>query len=502
MKAKALAVVALTAAFSCLAARPNKPIVSSPSSPSSLVLIYTSCANGQIRSCNCTKFRFGGYGRELTVLKSIRSKSKDVLLIEGGDACGGTGVQASLKADVSAQALNILGYGAMVPGEEELGVRGTSYIDRFGASTKAPSADAADAESSDKSKPAVAQAAPQCVVVCANLFKEGEAKPIFPPYVVLKTSGGLRVAVIGLIDESLCSPWLGMSFAKVVKDPRDVLPAVVKEARSKADLVVLVYHGVVDASSNLAKVTGIDLILSTHPDGQDRIFPAKDSNTVDAPVDKLGDAVLVKSKTSTNWCVGRLDIALSADRHIKSIKHNLLYLDRAYAEDPAMVTVYDAYNEKVKQATLTSASEFKKQAEAMLAQRGLNITEMRRRLHKSAFATAAKCKDCHPEIHAIWSSSNHARAMATLEKTHQEYDPECIQCHTTGAVTRNGYANAKETPELGNVQCEACHGPALTHISAPAKGFGKAGEQTCRSCHTSERTPDFDYAVAWAKIMH
>jgi len=487
MKAKLLILVALTAALSSIAARPGKP-----TTPSSLILLYTSCANGQIRSCNCTKFRFGGYGREMTVLKGIRSKSKDVLLIEGGDACGGAGVQASLKADVASQAMNTLGYGVMVPGEEELGVRGTRYIDKF---TAAPSG-------SGKTQSVSSKTASRCPVICANLFKRGSDKPLFPPYVVLKTAAGLRVAVIGLIDESLCSPWLGTTYDQVVKDPKEVLPALVKQARAKADIIVVVYHGVADPASSLAKTKGIDLVLTTHPDDQNRIFPAKDSNTVDAPVGKLGSAVLVKSETSTNWCLGRLDISLSNDRRITSVKHKLLYLDRSYDEDPAMVKVYDDYNEKVKQATLAGASLFRQNAEAMLAQRGLNIADMRKRLHKSPFVTAGKCKDCHPEIYEIWSTSQHARAMDTLKKTHQEYDPECVQCHVTGAVARNGFANAKDTPELANVQCEACHGAAETHIAKPARGFGQAGEQTCRSCHTTERTPDFDYSVAWAKIMH
>lgn len=500
MKVNALAIIALVAAVLSPAARSTKPTAQLPQS---LVLLYTSGANGQIRSCNCTKFRFGGYGRQLTLLKAIRAESKDVLLVEGGDICGGSGLQASLKADVAAQAIRLLGYDAMVPGEEELGVRGTSYIERFAVLPK-PSRTATinDPTPTSKTKLVPAQATAPCTLVCANLFKEGQTKPIFSPYVVVKTAGGLRVAVIGLIDESICSPWLSMSSDKLVKDPLDVLPPVVKEARRKADLVVVIYHGVVGGSSSLADVKGIDLILSTHPDDQDRIFPTGDSNTVDAPVDKLGSAVLVRSGTSTNWCVGRLDIALAANRRIAGVKHRLMYLDRAYEEDPAMVKVYDEYNEKVKRATLESASAFKKQAEALLTKRGLNIVEMRQRLRKSVFATAAKCKDCHPEIYQIWSDSRHANAMATLQKTHQEYDPECVQCHVTGAVVRNGFVNAKQTPELGNVQCEACHGPALEHVDAPKKGFGKAGEQTCRSCHTAERTPDFDYAVAWAKIMH
>jgi mono/diheme cytochrome c family protein len=92
--------------------------------------------------------------------------------------------------------------------------------------------------------------------------------------------------------------------------------------------------------------------------------------------------------------------------------------------------------------------------------------------------------------------------MATLSKTKQEFDPECIRCHATGTTARHGFTNAADTPELVNVQCEACHGPALAHTKSPAKGFGKANEETCRACHTTERAPDFDYDIAWAKIMH
>lgn len=438
--------------------------------------MYTASAGGQIRSCNCTKFRFGGYGRELTLLDSVRAKSPDSLLIEGGDMCGDTGFQAELKAEVSAKAMELLGYGAIVPGENELGVRGVRYTDML-KSRSAP-------------------------LVCANVFQAGATKPLFQPYVILKTSSGLRVAVIGLVAKSVCEPWLQTSFNEVVKEPSEVLPAIIKQVRPKADLVVVVYHGIISKGDGLSKVVGVDLILASHKRTQEKIFPAKDQNVVSAPVGELGSAVLINSETSTNWCLGRVDLQLNAGKKISSAKHQLFYLDRSYTEAPAMVKIYDTYNEGVKNAVITSSAAFRKQAEAMLTNRGLNLVEMRQRLRKSVYATSAKCADCHSQICSIWATSQHAKAMATLEKNHQEYDPECVRCHTTGAMTRGGFSNAKDTPELGNVQCEACHGPALNHIAAPAKGFGKVTEDTCRSCHTDERTPDFDYASAWAKIMH
>lgn len=470
MKLTSLLAVVLAAAFLSLAAQPRVK------SPTKLVLLYTASADGQIRSCNCTKFRFGGYGREMTLLRSIRAKSPDVLLLEGGDVCGGTGFQADLKSEAAAKALGMLGYVAVVPGEKELGLRGVSYVDRFATRT--------------------------VPVICANVFKMDQPRPVFRPYAILRTGGGLKVAVIGLIDGSLCNPWLGVSFGQEVRAPAQVLPGVIKQVRSKADLVVLVYHGIVSPDTQLAKIKGIDLVLATHRRTSGRLFPTKDKNIVNAPVGRCGSAVLVNSETSSNWCLGRIDLQLTRTREIKSAKHTLAYLDRRYQEDPAMVKVYDAYSESVKKATLENSAGFKKSAEAMLAKRGLNLVEMRQRLRKSPFATSEKCKDCHPQIHEIWSSSRHAHAMATLSKTKQDYDPECVRCHATGTTERNGFTNLKDTPDLANVQCEACHGPALGHMASPAKGWGKANEETCRGCHTNERTPDFDYPIAWAKIMH
>ena len=36
-----------------------------PTNPRTLTILYTSRARSQIRSCNCTKFRYGGYGRQV-----------------------------------------------------------------------------------------------------------------------------------------------------------------------------------------------------------------------------------------------------------------------------------------------------------------------------------------------------------------------------------------------------------------------------------------------------
>lgn len=471
----------IIAAASALAAPANETVTTTNASAknawdSTLTVLYTCSAKGQIRSCNCTKFRFGGYGRAATLVSQIREKSDCIVLLEGGDALEWTGFQAEMKADVTGRALKLMAYDAMIPGEDEVGKSGSQHVERF-----------------DK------MAAP---VVCANYSRDGDDKPTYSTYRVIKTTDDLKVGIIGLLSPSVGRLFQEAEFASKVSDPQEALKPVLAQARKEADAIILVYHGPLSEAEKLA-TRGIDLILATHRTSRDVLFPEKDSesNEVDAPVKQQGDTILVNAETNANWSLGRIDVQLK-QRRAQSAKHKLLYLDRRYDEHPEMVKVYDDYNQKVKSAVLAQSSQFKTDAEALLKKRGLNLDQMRARLRKSPFATSDKCKDCHPEVHEIWANSRHAKAMDTLKKTSQEFDPECVSCHATGVMIRNGFANMKDTPELGNVQCEACHGPAEQHLADTKKPYGRAGEMTCRACHTDERNPEFDYAQAWAKIMH
>ncbi|MCX6344752.1 MAG: multiheme c-type cytochrome [Armatimonadetes bacterium] len=471
-----MSVIAALSACAAIAltGKPTAKPVKTPK-PTSLVLLYTSSALGQIRSCNCTKFRFGGYGRELSLLKSIRASKSDVLLIEGGDIVGGEGFQARLKTDVAAQALGMLGYGAIIPGDEDLGMDGSPSIKQF------------------EKKPVP--------IICANLYtKEQHLK--YSPFKVITSRNGLRVGVMGLMDKSTVPALLEKTIGYTVTDPKAALAKYLPSLRKQCDMVVLVYHGGNASAEKFAAFKGVDIVLCTHRVDKDILFPSTESNEVDALVDKRGSTYLVKAGTKENWCLGRLDITLGANSKPTSIKHKLIYLDRRYTEDPIMLKVYNAYSGNVTKAVLTESKKFLDQAEVILVKRGLNPDDMRKRLRKSPYATSEACKDCHSEVYEKWSASRHARAIDNLKDTRQEYDPECVTCHVTGAVTRNGYVYYKETPELANVQCEACHGPALEHSKSPKKGFGTVDEQTCRSCHTEERNPDFDYDTYWAKIKH
>jgi len=107
-----------------------------------------------------------------------------------------------------------------------------------------------------------------------------------------------------------------------------------------------------------------------------------------------------------------------------------------------------------------------------------------------------------------------AHAFQTLvdkkEPSHQQFDPECVVCHTVGFRHPTGYydppskeALAKHNAKLENVGCENCHSPAGRHAANPTKvRLPKVGAASCASCHNPEQSPGFDFGRFWAKIRH
>jgi hypothetical protein len=110
-----------------------------------------------------------------------------------------------------------------------------------------------------------------------------------------------------------------------------------------------------------------------------------------------------------------------------------------------------------------------------------------------AYVGAAACGVCHPAQMLQWKASKHAGALAALQRKRQELNPECLRCHVTGYGDSGGYRfRAAPGADLGNVQCEACHGFGREH-RGKGKIRGKVPEAICRRCHSAENSPTFAY---------
>lgn len=92
------------------------------------------------------------------------------------------------------------------------------------------------------------------------------------------------------------------------------------------------------------------------------------------------------------------------------------------------------------------------------------------------------CRMCHSDIFTGWQKTAHARAFADLEAAGKSKDPACLQCHATG-YGQGGYVDEATTPNLKNVQCEACHGPGGDHNGDKSKIDGNPPAKVCAKCH-------------------
>ncbi|HEU5217268.1 MAG TPA: cytochrome c3 family protein [Gemmatimonadales bacterium] len=132
------------------------------------------------------------------------------------------------------------------------------------------------------------------------------------------------------------------------------------------------------------------------------------------------------------------------------------------------------------------------------------------------------CGNCHVGQQAKWIDTKHAGAYATLAALPAAVAaPACYSCHTTST---NG--NGLPTPKRGwdavkdsayhDVQCESCHGPGTTHVTAPSRtnfplarvGMPSTGipatsaassNASCAACHSGAHTP---FAEEWSLSGH
>lgn len=125
---------------------------------------------------------------------------------------------------------------------------------------------------------------------------------------------------------------------------------------------------------------------------------------------------------------------------------------------------------------------------------------------RDRYVGAAVCAGCHAAAAAAWQGSPHAQAWGALQRAVASARPDCVRCHSTGALHPGGY-DAAAAPALTGVQCEACHGPGSAHVAAGGRGdaaYGRlpASQAACVACHTWESAPDFRFPAAWAVIAH
>ena len=121
----------------------------------------------------------------------------------------------------------------------------------------------------------------------------------------------------------------------------------------------------------------------------------------------------------------------------------------------------------------------------------------------SAWTGTGSCRACHVLEYLAWERHGHSRALESLEAAAADFDPDCLACHATAFGRPGGFRSSLESPELGQVGCESCHGAGGDHVrSGGREPLGEVPAGTCLACHDEANSPGFDRESAWQRIRH
>jgi hypothetical protein len=316
-------------------------------------------------------------------------------------------------------------------------------------------------------------------VVCANLL-DVEGAPIARDWVQVR-AGHAEVAVTGVICEGQSGPAEGNRGARIAP-PLESLKRL-SLSLGGCDGAVVIVNGTMAQADSLAPAA---------PEGS--ILLASHGGEQEAKADSTGKRLLVGAPRKGRYLGFALVVDVGGSRRWEV---SWLPIEEDLPEDERIVALREAHLLEMRGTRLVEAYSGRSRAG-----RPGDVVEGGR------YAGSGACAPCHEEATLAWERSAHSRAIETLRTSGHDADPGCIECHVVGYKEAGGFLGEDETPELGEVGCEACHGPRLSHVKSPgSEGTGRGkpggvGNRNCRECHTPEHSPGFDMEAAWGKVRH
>jgi hypothetical protein len=314
-------------------------------------------------------------------------------------------------------------------------------------------------------------------VLSANVVDAAGSAP-FKGWIV-KEVGGLRVGVFGIAgNQNLGVPGLPERDLRV-QDHVAAARAAVSALRSGVDLVVALSQLGLEMDARLAReVPGIDIILG----GFTRQV---------TPTPRIEGTTMLLQSGAKGMQLGRLGLQVvpggkgawtprteARGGEARVYDWSLVPLNTTLPDHPALAALLEHHRGELRSHNLAEQAAAPPPPPPPA---------------NPAYVGAAACGACHPVQLRQWAASKHAKAMAALERKRQDRNPECVRCHVTGYGDSGGYRLGGGTRvDLGDVQCEACHGFGREH-RGKGRIRGSVSEAICRRCHSTENSPTFKY---------
>lgn len=426
---------------------------SSPPASLELPVYFTCDTHGRLEPCGCFSGQFGGLTRLKTVLDA--EAPAGALRVDVGDAAGGREDFDLIEYGYMLRAFAAMNYDALNMGGREAQFTAAQLR---GLKTTSPTP-----------------------IISANLLDAGTHQPIFDSYRIIQR-GAFRVAIIGVLDPRATE---NRGDGVEVGEMESAITRCLGDLRGKADLIVL-----------LAFVDEATLTRLAQEFYECKVILG---GKVSQPAQALQreNRSLVYFVTNESRALGILRLRLVLGGPLEVAGNEIRLLHDQIPQDAAIRQLAQSYRDEIRHARLAVDDENNFEADAVPGVRTV-----------ASYVGTEKCLACHKTAAAVWKTSAHARAFATLLDRQADADPKCIECHTVGFGNSSGYRREFKTAKLVDVGCESCHGPGSLHVRQYQGDrtvnftYRPLGPGDCAKCHYGEFSRPFDWDQFWPAIKH
>jgi hypothetical protein len=326
--------------------------------------------------------------------------------------------------------------------------------------------------------------------ISANIVWQDTGEPVMAPTaireVALRDGAKVRSVRIGFIGLTRNDP----AFMKeeegrriVTVDPLGAAAKHMAKLRKKTDAIIVLVDLDLNGARQLpGRVEGLDLVLGGHG--------AVRTRDDDFPQDTKFGRTRLLYIGHQGMHLGEVRARFDGEGRLATTERHTILLTRAWPDSPELAEMVEttkiAINERNERQAMASNPFVR-------AEPGKG---------PGVFTGSERCAACHEEAYTIWSESEHAHAFDVLVEANQNFNPQCVGCHTIAFGRPEGFVNARTTPGLIHVGCESCHGPSNLHPEEVGAGYGGTSTEECVTCHTRDNSPDYDPATYIPKIRH
>lgn len=329
---------------------------------------------------------------------------------------------------------------------------------------------------------------------------DAKDNPNYVPYII-KSIAGVRIGVVSfgyVPDESA-----GFELQKRRY-------SAYKEARENSDILVVMDAGSMMNDDVLQRLTA-------RWGAPDVVIGGDYTKDIYGNAKIVGKTYVLPSTPQAKH-VGLVNITLEPGKD-RLINYSEGTLEQAVAEDQGIRKIMDSYiaDEKARVAAMNNAvNQMMGQAQTPSKSSGTAIPTTGQPQPQPAQASTGPllsgvyydsktCISCHKSEYDSWLTTKHASAVQTLIDKGRDI-PSCLECHSERYRQTSAYLPTNDASKQG-VECASCHSRVLPHgADGIAKDFegAKIDLDTCRVCHTKDRSPDFESKSKsyWDRAKH